>query len=91
MGYPGGEIPMLSVHGLAVAGATFPVPIWHAFMTVAEAGKPARDFLVPAQPPTYRPFVRGNFGFSALPPTTTTTTTTAAVLPAAPPKFKAPP
>ena len=76
MGYPGGEIPMVSVHGRAVAGATFPVPIWHAYMTVAEAGKPARDFLAPKHFPTYRPFTRGNFGYSVdLTPTTTTTPT----------------
>ena len=76
MGYPGGEIPMVSVHGREVAGATFPVPIWHAYMTVAEAGKPARDFLVPKHFPTYRPFTRGSFGYSAdLTPTTTTTST----------------
>ena len=36
MGYPSGEIPMLSVHGQAVAGATFPVPIWHRYMAAAE-------------------------------------------------------
>ena len=35
MGYPTGEIPMLSVHGQAVAGATFPVPIWHHYMAAA--------------------------------------------------------
>ena len=43
MGYPNGEIPMLNVHGQAVAGATFPVPIWHAYMAAAEWRKPARD------------------------------------------------
>ena len=26
---------MLTVHGQAVAGATFPVPIWHAYMAAA--------------------------------------------------------
>ena len=78
MGYPGGEIPMLSVHGLAVAGATFPVPIWHAYMTVAEAGRPVRNFLVPKQFPAYHPFVRGNFGYVATAATTNTTTTTTA-------------
>ncbi len=76
MGYPGGEIPMESVHGSSVAGATFPVPIWHAYMTVAEAGKPVRDFLEPKNLPTYRPFVRGNFGYTADLTTTTTPTTT---------------
>src|SRR6201987_4732389 len=41
MGYPGGEIPMLSVHGYSVAGATFSVPMWHLFMEAAEKGRPA--------------------------------------------------
>jgi len=35
MGYPKGEIPMLNVHGQEVAGATFPVPIWHEYMAAA--------------------------------------------------------
>ena len=35
MGYPSGEIPMLDVHGQAVAGATFAVPIWHEYMAAA--------------------------------------------------------
>ncbi len=76
MGYPGGELPMLSVHGRAVAGATFPVPIWHLYMTAAERGRPARDFLVPKQPPTYRPFAHHDYGYVYAPPATTTTTTT---------------
>ena len=56
MGYPSGEIPMLDVHGEAVAGATFPVPIWHLFMAAAEKGRPALPFLTPAAYPVYRPF-----------------------------------
>ena len=40
MGYPRGEIPMLDVHGQAVAGATFPVPIWHLYMAAAEKRQP---------------------------------------------------
>jgi penicillin-binding protein 1A len=77
MGYPNGEIPMLSVHGLEVAGATFPVPIWHAYMAAAEAKRPVRQFLVPKVFPTYKPFTRGYYGYvSALTPATTTTTTT---------------
>ena len=55
--------------------ATFPVPIWHAYMTVAEAHRPVHNFLVPKVFPTYHSFVRGNFGYVAA--TTTTTTTTA--------------
>jgi penicillin-binding protein 1A len=76
MGYPQGEIPMLDVHGLEVAGATFPVPIWHDFMQAAEAGRPVRQFLLPKVYPVYKPFTHGYFGYLAAPTTTTTTTTT---------------
>jgi penicillin-binding protein 1A len=32
IGYPQGEIPMTSVHGIAVSGPTFPATIWKLFM-----------------------------------------------------------
>jgi len=32
IGYPRGEIPMTSVHGIAVSGPTFPATIWKLFM-----------------------------------------------------------
>ena len=54
MGYPRGEIPMLDVHGQAVAGATFPVPIWHLYMEQAEKGLPARQFQTPDVLPDLR-------------------------------------
>jgi penicillin-binding protein 1A len=38
IGYPRGEIPMLSVHGIAVSGPTFPATIWKYFM------EPARKY-----------------------------------------------
>ena len=79
MGYPRGEIPMLDVHGQAVAGATFPVPIWHLYMSEAEKGLPARQFLTPKAYPTFEPFQHGYWGYLAVQtyaPTTTTTDTT---------------
>jgi penicillin-binding protein 1A len=75
MGYPKGEIPMLDVHGRAVAGSTFPVPIWHLYMAAAESGKPVRQFPTPAEPPAFKYFVHGYFGYLATSTTTTTTTT----------------
>jgi membrane carboxypeptidase/penicillin-binding protein len=90
MGYPNGEIPMLSVHGLAVAGATFPVPIWHAYMAVAEAKQPVRQFLVPKVYPTYKPFTRGYYGYVSVAPSSTTTSTTTTSKPAAPPPITEP-
>jgi membrane peptidoglycan carboxypeptidase len=93
MGYPRGEIPMLSVHGEEVAGATFPVPMWHLYMAAAEWHRPVLQFPTPKSPPVFRPFQHGDFGYtssysSPAPSTTTTATTTAqtttASTPAAP-------
>jgi penicillin-binding protein 1A len=70
MGYPKGEIPMLSVHGLSVAGATFPVPIWHAYMSAALYHHKVLGFMVPDKYPVYRSFTRGNYGSFGYTPTT---------------------
>jgi membrane peptidoglycan carboxypeptidase len=80
MGYPRGEIPMLSVHGQEVAGATFPVPMWHLYMAAAEWHRPVHQFLTPKTPPAFRPFQHGNYGYTSSysAPATTTATTTAA-------------
>ena len=74
MGYPRGEIPMLSVHGQEVAGATFPVPIWHLYMAAAEWHHPVRQFLTPKSLPVFRPFERGNYGYSSSYSSSSTTT-----------------
>ena len=76
MGYPNGEIPMLSVHGQAVAGATFPVPIWHTYMAAAEWKKPVRDFLEPSHEIAWRPLEKHYYGYTAYIPTYTPSTTT---------------
>ena len=88
MGYPRGEIPMTDVHGQAVAGATFPVPIWHLYMEQAEKNRPAREFQTPSSYPTFTYFQKGYWGYLAVPvapaittTTTTTTTTTAKAVP----------
>jgi penicillin-binding protein 1A len=83
MGYLRGQTgiyEMENVHGVPVAGATYAVPMWYQFMRVAEWRKPARNFLVPDKYPTYRSFVRGNYGSysytrSYTPSYTPTTTT----------------
>jgi membrane peptidoglycan carboxypeptidase len=67
MGYPRGEIPMVSVHGQTVAGATFPVPIWHAYMSAAEWGRPARPFLEPTREIVYRDFDQEYYGYTYTP------------------------
>ena len=81
MGYPRGEIPMLDVHGQEVAGATFPVPMWHLYMEQAEKGRPVRQFQTPNAYPTFTYWQKNYYGYLAIqtaPATTTTTTTTTA-------------
>jgi penicillin-binding protein 1A len=53
MGYQAGEIPMLNVHGIAVAGGTFPAQIWRLFMEDALKNEPTKNFLLPSAYPTY--------------------------------------
>jgi penicillin-binding protein 1A len=83
MGYPEGEIPMLNVHGQTVAGATFPVPIWHEYMAAALWHHKVLGFQLPNKYPLYHSVTRGNYGslgYVYTPsPSTTTATTTAAV------------
>jgi membrane peptidoglycan carboxypeptidase len=76
MGYPSGEIPMLDVHGEEVAGATFPVPIWHEYMTAALKNQPALQFGTPSSYPTWRYYIHGVYGYLGAVATSTTTTTT---------------
>ena len=79
VGYTRGEIPMEDVHGIAVAGGTFPAEIWRLFMEQALAGTKPHDFLDPDSWPTWKPFTRGKYALSYNPyyqATTTTTTTT---------------
>src|SRR2546423_4896485 len=40
IGYPRGEIPMRSVHGISVSGPTFPATIWNLFMSRASGYAP---------------------------------------------------
>ena len=84
MGYQQGEIPMLDVHGQEVAGATFPVPIWHEYMTAALWKRPALGFLLPDVYPTWHPVTHGNYGslgYVTTTPSYTPTTTSTATTP----------
>jgi penicillin-binding protein 1A len=49
VGYPNALVEMRSVHGIEVAGATFPSQIWNEFMTVAHRGY-CSDFPQPQTP-----------------------------------------
>src|SRR3954453_12717027 len=55
VGYPNASIQMRSVHGIEVAGATFPSQIWHDFMNVAHRGY-CDDFPQPTTPFVSQPF-----------------------------------
>ncbi|MGB2953369.1 MAG: transglycosylase domain-containing protein [Gaiellaceae bacterium] len=96
IGYPGGEIPMLSVHGIAVSGPTFPATIWKLFMENAIGAAPPVDFPPALTSPVWKPFTRGQYAIgyaspsypSSSPTTTGTTpktTTRAPTTTAAPP------
>ena len=93
VGYPQGEIPMDNVHGIAVAGGTFPATIWKLFMESALQSSPALDWRQPLDPVTWRPFDQGQYGSSLSPPPPTyyvppppsTTTSTTKSKPASPP------
>jgi penicillin-binding protein 1A len=77
VGYPQGEIPMEDVHGIAVAGGTFPATIWRLFMESAVGNLPALTWPSPQNPVVFRPFTQGQYGSSLAPTTSTTYTTTA--------------
>lgn len=54
LGYPKGEIPMRSVHGISVSGPTFPASIWKLFMERAADYAPfPKDFPTPKDPPKW--------------------------------------
>jgi penicillin-binding protein 1A len=55
VGYPNALVEMRSVHGIEVAGATFPAEIWHDFMNVAHRGY-CTDFPQPTTPFVSQPF-----------------------------------
>jgi penicillin-binding protein 1A len=55
VGYPNALREMRSVHGISVAGGTFPARIWHDFMAVAKGGD-CQSFPSPKQPAQFRPF-----------------------------------
>ena len=54
LGYPKGEIPMTSVHGIAVSGPTFPATIWKLFMEKAITYAPfPKEFPSPKTSPVW--------------------------------------
>jgi penicillin-binding protein 1A len=88
MGYTRAEIPLDSVHGIAVTGGSFPAEMWRLFMEEALADKEAAEFPEPRFWPEWKPFTRGEYALSYDPyaaPETTETETKAEPEPDAPP------
>jgi penicillin-binding protein 1A len=61
VGYPQAQIPMESVHGISVAGGTFPATIWNLFMRSAIGNTEPVEFAEPSSEPEWRPFERGQY------------------------------
>jgi membrane peptidoglycan carboxypeptidase len=55
VGYPHRSIPMTNVHGIKVAGATFPALIWHDYMRTAK-GSFCGKFPKPVEPAELHPY-----------------------------------
>lgn len=71
VGYPGPETRyMTNVHGIQVAGGTFPTQIWHDFMVRANEGKErCPSFPPPSYVPTQAPVVEDT-SYGTTPPST---------------------
>jgi penicillin-binding protein 1A len=72
VGYQRAEIPMYNVHGISVAGGTFPATIWNLFMQKAMENKPAQEFSVPIKFPTFRDW-HGEWQYTGVGTSQTTT------------------
>jgi penicillin-binding protein 1A len=67
VGYQNAKIPMTAVHGIRVAGGTFPAMIWGLFMREAYGGNPPGDWGYPSEPAVWKPF-NGQYQFKGAPP-----------------------
>jgi penicillin-binding protein 1A len=68
VGYPNAQIEMNSVHGIAVAGGTFPADIWHLFMEGAFGGLPYIGWPDPKNPAVWADVDLEYANFGAPPP-----------------------
>ncbi len=102
VGYPDASIEMTNVHGIAVAGGTFPAQIWHDYMVAAIGGGDPFQWKLPKNAVQWHPF-QGQYALSgeestssASSGTTTTgpkptTSTPSTVAPPPPPSTTTPP
>ena len=86
VGYPRAEIPMENVHGIAVAGGTFPAQIWNRFMSRALRYSPAVDFPLPKHEPVWKPFHQGKYAIGYVPVYQAPTTAITSAAPPPPPR-----
>ena len=61
VGYPQGLIPMENVHGISVAGGTFPATIWNLFMRSTIGNTEPVEFAQPTSEPEWREFERAQY------------------------------
>jgi penicillin-binding protein 1A len=61
VGYPQAQIPMENVHGISVAGGTFPATIWNLFMRSTIGHTEPVDFPEPSSEPEWHSFDRGQY------------------------------
>jgi penicillin-binding protein 1A len=64
IGYTRAEIPMESVHGIAVSGGSFPAEIWRLFMEPALENVEPTPFAEPSFWPEWKPFTRGRYALT---------------------------
>jgi len=71
VGHPEGKIPMENVHGIRVAGGTFPAEIWRLYMDAAIGHLEPASFSEPTQWPVWQDFEQGrenrSFGYTYQP------------------------
>jgi penicillin-binding protein 1A len=67
VGYQNAKIPMTAVHGIRVAGGTFPAMIWGLFMRGAYGRNPPSDWGLASDPAVWKPF-NGQYQFKGAPP-----------------------
>jgi penicillin-binding protein 1A len=75
IGYTRAEIPLESVHGIAVTGGSFPAEIWRLFMEPALDGTEPEAFPEPRVWPTWQSFTRGEYALTYDPNAAETETT----------------
>ncbi|HEY6584106.1 MAG TPA: PBP1A family penicillin-binding protein, partial [Gaiellaceae bacterium] len=61
VGYPQALIPMENVHGISVAGGTFPATIWNLFMRSSIGNTPPVEFPQPHSQPEWHTFEKAQY------------------------------